>query len=48
MSDPQFDKAITFDDGIKIVNSNYVEKVISFLETGHLESSYKNYIKCYT
>jgi len=34
--------------GIKMLDDSYVKRVINYLESGALEQSHKDFIKCYT
>jgi len=38
----------TYEEGLRIVNENYVQRVISYLETKVSFSNHENYIKCYS
>ncbi len=37
-----------FEEGLSFVNSNYVQRVINYLEHGQIEQTFKNYIQCYS
>ena len=39
---------VTLEVGLKIVDQDYVQKVIKYLQTKQLDSTHKNYIKCYS
>lgn len=43
-----FDGPITLENGIKIVDEEYVQGIIRYLKTKQLDKSHKNYIKCYS
>jgi hypothetical protein len=41
-------ESVTLEEGIQIIDKNYVDNVIDYLETGVLKKSNHEYIKCYT
>eukprot|EP00349_Pseudokeronopsis_sp_Brazil_P000789 CAMPEP_0202959952 /NCGR_PEP_ID=MMETSP1396-20130829/4148_1 /ASSEMBLY_ACC=CAM_ASM_000872 /TAXON_ID= /ORGANISM="Pseudokeronopsis sp., Strain Brazil" /LENGTH=144 /DNA_ID=CAMNT_0049678869 /DNA_START=44 /DNA_END=478 /DNA_ORIENTATION=- len=47
MSD-KFEGTISLEEGLKIVDTDYVKRVINYLETRQMEQSHSNYIKCYS
>lgn len=43
-----FDGPISLEKGIKIVDELYVQGIIKYLKTKHLDKSHALYIKCYS
>ena len=39
---------VTLEQGLKIVDEQYVQGIIRYLKTKQLEKSHSTYIKCYT
>lgn len=37
-----------YENGIQMVDAEYVQHVIRYLETGRMQQSHEKYIKCYT
>ena len=48
MSENPMDGQVTLEQGIKIVDHEYVQGIIRYLQTKQLDASHKNYIKCYS
>lgn len=48
MSDSILDGPVTLEQGVDIVDKEYVQGVITYLKTGRLDQSHRNYIKCYS
>jgi hypothetical protein len=48
MSDLIMDGPVTLEQGLKIVDEEYVQGVIRYLKTKKLDQNHRNYIKCYS
>ena len=48
MSDNQIDDNMTLEQGISIVDKDYVQRIINYLHSKVLEKSAANHIKCYS
>lgn len=42
------DGPVTLEQGIEIVDRDYVKGVVNYLKTKKLDQSHRNYIKCYS
>ena len=42
------EQEVTLDQGLAIINSKYVNKVIQYLQTSKFDAANDDYIKCYT
>lgn len=42
------DQEVNLQDGLRIINQKYVDKVIDYLQEGKFEAANDDYIKCYT
>jgi hypothetical protein len=48
MSDLNMDGPITLEQGLNIIDQDYVQTVITYLKTKKLKQSHHNHIKCYS
>jgi hypothetical protein len=42
------DQEVTLDQGLKIIDTKYVDKVIKYLQLSTFDAANDDYIKCYT